>query len=390
MRTVCLLAIFATALASQIYDNDNTSTTIADQLPKMEAEFGPLVSAADDAEAGDDEQVQATKVPLYANPIGAGLAYKILQVPDMHFTGLSLYPCTGKPADMVICVEAHMKKMLGRMLDDVKPDFVVFTGDQIEAMHFPHTKSASGTIRTYAAEVINRGLPWATVFGNHDENFDLPTLVANKDAQMSFIQTLPKSYSKAGPKGIGGVSNYQLAIQAPSNGFWGARDIDVLRFYFVDTGKDGVVTTQQHAYMEDLAHAHADQDVPALMFFHIPTPHYKNFTGVGQGAKGEAVSSGKDNAGLFDTMVAMGDVKASFVGHDHYNDYCFYEAPLHLCYGGGVGYGAAYGKADHARTARVIEWNVTAEHETIVTWLYRQGSNNANPAKYTIFERVLP
>ncbi|CAK4158548.1 unnamed protein product [Aphanomyces euteiches] len=202
-----------------------------------------------------------------------------------------------------------------------------------------------------------------------------------KAAQMKLIQSLPYSYSRASPKDVDGVSNYYLTVQKPGSK-------NALRLYFADTGAWGTFTANQSTYFKSIAKKFRGDNAPAIMFFHIPTVHYANFTGGNgtQGTQGESVTSGIDNAALFDTMVAMGDVKASFVGHDHYNDFCFLEKPIHLCYGGGGGYGAAYGSPKHSRRARVIEWSLTAKKETIETYICRQTEAN-DFAKYTIYDQ---
>lgn len=57
--------------------------------------------------------------------------------------------------------------------------------------------------------------------------------------------------------------------------------------------------------------------------------------------------------GFFTAMVEQFDVRATFCGHDHVNDYCGLYRGINLCYGGGSGYGT-YGKAGWDRRSRVI------------------------------------
>ncbi|KAF0717257.1 Aste57867_2408 [Aphanomyces stellatus] len=92
-----------------------------------------------------------------------------------------------------------MEATLGRMLDDVKPDIVVFSGDQIQAMSRLTTNNAAGPIRAYSKYAIARKLPWAMVFGNLDERKDT-TLVTNNWAQMDLIQSLPLAYPRQDPR----------------------------------------------------------------------------------------------------------------------------------------------------------------------------------------------
>jgi hypothetical protein len=58
----------------------------------------------------------------------------------------------------------------------------------------------------------------------------------------------------------------------------------------------------------------------------------------------ETVCAADMDSGAFTAFVETGGVKATFVGHDHVNDYCGSYHGIYLCYQGGVGY-SAYGQA---------------------------------------------
>jgi hypothetical protein len=60
------------------------------------------------------------------------------------------------------------------------------------------------------------------------------------------------------------------------------------------------------------------------------------------------------NSGLFSAFLKMKDVKGTFVGHDHVNDYWGQFHGLQLCYGKATGYNG-YGKERFQRGARVIQ-----------------------------------
>ena len=97
---------------------------------------------------------------------------------------------------------------------------------------------------------------------------------------------------------------------------------------------------------------------PGLAYFPIPLPEYasvdsSNMTGVKLEPAGNGISSPSVNSGFFTTLLAAGDVKAVFTGHDHLNDFCGNLMNIQLCYAGGFGY-HAYGKAGWSRRARVV------------------------------------
>lgn len=103
---------------------------------------------------------------------------------------------------------------------------------------------------------------------------------------------------------------------------------------------------------------HQKKPAPGLAYFHIPLPEYasfdsSNFTGQKLEPDGDGISSASVNSGFFTTLVAAGDVKAVFTGHDHLNDFCGKLMGIQLCYAGGFGY-HAYGKAGWPRRARVV------------------------------------
>nr|AIG56441.1 secreted protein [Achlya hypogyna] len=409
MRALLILAL-ALAAVDAFWMND-LANKVAALLQKLEP---PAINKIIDEEV--QKQLAANskikRPPLVVRRVPDGSqSYRVLQVPDLHYTNWKYFPCMNKPDSMKqLCFEKHMTEMLDKMIDDTKPDFVAFTGDQIESLWVQKTWEQSFNAIDAASAVVNsRGLPWAMVFGNHDESLT-PLIFSNRKIMMAYIESLPLSYTKYGPFNIGGAGNFELTVQTPTGS-------NALRMYFVDTGRDGTITPAQVTHVKRLGASHKNESVPALMFFHIPIPEYKDFkqSSLTQGTKREDISSSKVNSGLFDAMVesttplvaqgskplrciVVGDVKATFCGHNHLNDFCFMRGSINLCYGGGVGYGwsrwtispskrVAYGKGDHPRTARVIDWSKNATDEAITTWLYLHDQDNSKAAKYTIFQR---
>lgn len=95
--------------------------------------------------------------------------FKIVQIPDTHMVtgtgvckdaidanGNALPPSEADPLTI---------KFLGRILDVEKPDLVILTGDQIHH-DIPDTQSALFKV---VAPIIERSIPYAAVFGNHDD-----------------------------------------------------------------------------------------------------------------------------------------------------------------------------------------------------------------------------
>ena len=132
--------------------------------------------------------------------------FKILQIADLHFS-----VNRGKCRDTVIspCVNSDnmTNTLLAHVLDEEKPDFVVFTGDQLNGQGT--SWDPKSVLAKFATTVTDRGIPWSAVFGNHDEeNGDV------KDEQLKMMQALPYSLLERGPRDIHGVGNYVLEVKS--------------------------------------------------------------------------------------------------------------------------------------------------------------------------------
>ncbi|OWZ16658.1 Calcineurin-like phosphoesterase [Phytophthora megakarya] len=286
------------------------------------------------------------------------------------------------------CREAVTVAFLDELLDLEQPDFVVFTGDNVQ----PDLDTAMHTfaMSIFTARVESRGIPWSAVFGNHDTEGGL----TREEMLELMVEGKQYSHVKYGPRDIGGVGNYEVNVVAPTDGPWGEQGSTVFRMYFLDSHNSIDTATyplvnddsdydwikeSQISFYRELAQSHiASSDsnssqngsVPAVMYYHIPIPEYSLASPLNRiGDKNEATASAAVNSGLFSALVEMGDVKATFVGHDHINEYCYLRQDIQLCYGGGIGLGRAYGLTEFARRARVLEWTYnTNQTRSLRSW----------------------
>jgi hypothetical protein len=95
-----------------------------------------------------------------------------------------------------------------------------------------------------------------------------------------------------------------------------------------------------------LASTNAGTLPPALAFFHIPIDEYLKVYSVDQadgsacqGRKQEDICCSSVNTGVFQAFKDVGDVTATFVGHDHDNDFGFSYQGIYMYYGRKSGYG---------------------------------------------------
>ncbi|GAB9476816.1 Purple acid phosphatase 29 isoform 1, partial [Globisporangium polare] len=347
----------------------------------------------------------ANQPPLVARANGSTLSFKILQLADLHFTGDPTFPCKDSPMDLpredAPCTEALMSKFVDQLLDAEKPDFVVFSGDNVEAYYAKHRKPA---VDAFTKGVEERKIPYAVIFGNHDDGHGFP-----REEIMKLVMQKEHSYAQRGPTNVNGVGNYQLSVQAPIDGPWGNANDRVFHMYFLDSGAYPSVTDylsvdskydwirpNQVEFYRNLSLTNQKdraKPLPALMFFHIPLQeHTFDEASDAQfvtGEKNELVASSRIHSEIFSALVERNEVKAVFVGHDHVNEYCFKRQGVQLCYGGGAGFGVAYGWSSMPRRARVIEWSVDdSSRRTIKSWKRLFGSVSETCCEETLFDGI--
>lgn len=347
--------------------------------------------------------------------------FRILQVADLHFS-----VSQGTCRDTILSPCEHSDNLtstlLGRILDEEQPNMVVFTGDQLNG------QGTSWDVRTvlakFAKTVTDRHIPWAAIFGNHDEEDG-----DSKRAQLRYMQGLPYSLIEQGPPDIHGVGNYVLKVKSAD-----ASMTHLLTLYFLDSGSyskswnnwfgyftpteyDWIHEDQISWFLQESGSINAierpfspdggkdsgdlwkrqgiDQVTPstlrlakpnALMFFHIPLqeaflkPDINPATGkpLDVGLHGlEGKGTAKTNGGFFekglmnalesDHRAGGGNLEVKVVanGHCHITENCRRVRGIWLCFGGGGSY-SGYGKIGFDRRFRV--YDISDFGETIRTY----------------------
>lgn len=126
--------------------------------------------------------------------------------------------------------DVYTMQWLTKALDEVKPDLVVLSGDQLNGQDT--SWSAQSVIMKWAPLLFERGIAWTTIFGNHDEEeTDLTS-----SGQVTLMQSLPYYVGEVGPAGVDGASNYVRSIRANDS------DTVLSTLYFLDS----------HAYAKKL------------------------------------------------------------------------------------------------------------------------------------------
>ena len=180
--------------------------------------------------------------------------FKIVQFTDIHWHN-------GEPADQ------QSAALMTQIAAAESPDLIVLTGDILAG---GGCDDAADSLREVVKIVDGCGIPWAAVFGNHDDEGS-----ADRHELMTVMQDSELSLSEPGPEEIPGVGNYVLPIQNSEE------NVSAALLYFVDSGSyastdiggyDWIRREQIVWYLQESAKftAEARHPLPALGFFHIP------------------------------------------------------------------------------------------------------------------------
>ena len=292
--------------------------------------------------------------------------FKIVQFTDIHW----IY---NDPASN------QAGERMREVLDAEKPDLVVFTGDLIFA------KPAAKALDKALAPAIERGIPFAVTWGNHDDEQDMTR------AELSAYIKNMKGNLTSHTEGISGQTNYTLSVRSSD----GKSDAAVLYIFDSNSyspiervkGYDWIKHDQVAWYIEQ-SKAFTDKNggtpLPALAFFHIPLPEMyyatTNQNTYMVGTRKEMVCAPEINTGLASAMLSAGDVMGVFVGHDHVNDYVVDWYGILLGYGRCTGGKTVYHDIPQGNGARVIE--LTEGSRNIRTWIRIKGGKIINEVNY--------
>ena len=240
-------------------------------------------------------------------------------------------------------IEETTLQMMHECLDKYKPDLVVYLGDNGVA----YTEKEYSTVKAITAPCVEKGVPYAIVFGNHDGEREV-----SRERLLTYYQEFGCLTTDADPD-IYGCGNCNLPILS-SDGKKTAFNL-----WLIDSGSsnpdkevggyDYVHEDQIEWYKktaEELKNANGGKVVPSILFQHIimpeayeaiypclpfkmgkdytidgttyfPVPFFNRHAGIIL----EPCSPPFVNGGQWDAIVETGDVIATFHGHDHVNDF---------------------------------------------------------------------
>ncbi len=269
--------------------------------------------------------------------------FKILQVSDpqdMHYPRRS------------------MLKMLDKAYDTLKPDLVVFTGDNVLSNHLldarlGNKKVAEGyeatkvrmkkSLAIILEPLEKRKIPFAMIFGNHDD-----MCCMTKEEIIDLYREYSCFVGLTDTYGCGDVGTHNILVHSGDSPIFNLWMMDTSRQdKEQDKGFEGVTDKAVEWYVStsnSLRELNNGKPMPSLMFQHIPMSEIdeciEDCAPDAEGAirmyeedryirlKPDKVNSGrlyeptpgcKANYGQFDAVKRQGDVLAVVYGHHHMN-----------------------------------------------------------------------
>jgi hypothetical protein len=293
--------------------------------------------------------------------------------------------------------------LMRSVLHSEKPDFIVFTGDQVTGYEVITLEQRLILWQRSLSIAAEFGIPFATLFGNHDDQlYHSDLFLWNRIAHwvflielsicaalfvclrkrrrlacfilslgLSLVLVLVTTPSKAvrgelvahehrayptlshtgvGPGDLSGVSNYRVILEMSGKS---------VPMYFLDSGGgmiDNVISPDQLGWLLSFQPSEY-----ALAFVHVAPVQFGSV--FSDRCRGDAPHEGSTacpgSETLLKTLRSIG-VGALFVGHDHGNSWCCDSDAMLLCYGKHSGFGG-YDFDATLRGARVIDVNVSSE-----------------------------
>ncbi|XP_022155927.1 probable inactive purple acid phosphatase 16 isoform X2 [Momordica charantia] len=325
-------------------------------------------------------------------------SFKIAVFADLHF-GEEAWSDWGPIQD------ANSTVVISTVLHDENPDLVVYLGDVITANNIATPNAATFYWEMALSPAKARGIPWATVFGNHDDApFSWPLQwfssagiphqqkycrlgsagggrgcefrgTRRLELMKNEVENNSLSRSRSGPTDLWPtISNYYLQI-SPSDGL---ELSPVINLYFLDSGggsyPEVISSSQVEWFRRTAQQINPYSEVAEIVFWHIPSGAYEEVAPyslieepcVGSINK-EKVAAQQAEFGIMTLLQQRPSVKAVFVGHNHGLDWCCphkSKNKLWLCFARHSGYG---GYGDWPRGARIIQ--ITHKPFSLKSWI---------------------
>jgi predicted MPP superfamily phosphohydrolase len=284
---------------------------------------------------------------------GDSYLFKIVQLADIH---LGDAEGTERGASQ----DAKTLKLIDSILREEQPDLIVLSGDQLTGENV--RENATDYYRLIGSTLSQHGIPWAMIFGTHDDmdyhepltQLTFPALHDRHDL-LQVDQSFHLSLTQRGPESLFGITNYMLNVLV--------EDEPAAALYFFDTGGGSIPKQLQQNQVNWFYES--NQRLPAVAFQHFPPSELK-YTDKCMGSHEEETDPLEMDPGIVNAMSESTRVNFMAVGHNHGNDFCCpFSKWMQACFARHSGYGG-YGSWE--RGARVFELEIVDPTSYKMKW----------------------
>ncbi len=311
--------------------------------------------------------------------VGEDGKFRVLVISDVQCTGMTL--------------PEFIKNNIKTLVDRETPQLVLFLGDN--SFNITSEEEMYSYLTDMTSYVEERKIPWAHVYGNHDDE----NAALDKVVQQRIYESFDYCVSRYVEADVYGVGNYVLPVLASdsdevafnvfafdSGSYLSAEEIneiipDASMYPGYYEGTYDYIRQSQIDWYEQTSEKMEEyygKKIPAMAYFHIPLQEnylaWLNRSSLGfEGEKREYIAASPINSGLFNAMIERGDVKAVVTGHDHTNDYAIEYRGIKLCSAATVGNHFYYD--DDMIGGRVFVFDEN-DAENITTYMSYIGEHN--------------
>lgn len=285
--------------------------------------------------------------------------FKVLHLTDIHIGGGFLNNETDKKAINAVAA----------MVKAEQPDLVIVTGDIAYAIGIGGTINNAHAHSMFIQLMETLGVHWTVAFGNHDTE---PYNLHKRDAvaDMYAAEELVYCLFEHSPEGVSGEGNHVINVKNSAGEITKSLFMIDSHSYVRQDLFGGlidslmwnydVIKQDQVDWYEDMIELYAPKS--SLAFFHIPVYEvkdaYDEFVENSRadtdnvkwlyghdGEEGDVVvyaSESEVGDQLFEKAIELGNTKAMFFGHDHFNNFVIDYKGMIFSYGHSVDY-IAYG-----------------------------------------------
>lgn len=319
------------------------------------------------------------KPPLELNSSGV---FTIAVFSDLHYGE--------EESSWGIDQDVNSTRVMRSVLDVETPNLAVLNGDLITGENTFRDNSTS-YFHQIVSPLVERNLPWASTYGNHDSKFNL-----SRDALFKEEIAYSLSYTTRMGLSLPGITNYYLLVHRRTNET-NTQPVAVLWFF---DSRGGASYEHHPANEDDIPNwVHPDTSrwfqttreslqaaygiLPSLAFVHIP-PHVflnaqdtgidpQHFPGVNDDVPVAVQGEGTDDDAFVDALLSTKGLHSIYVGHDHGNAWCSTwpqktDGPF-LCFSKHTGYG---GYGEWNRGVRMVKLSIGTGMEKafqVETWV---------------------